>query len=61
MKYLLKVHNKKLIWKKWHVIDMLLVGNKVNGRIWKLAFQENKARQIFRKMNISYVPVRIRG
>ena len=31
-----------------------IVGNKVKGRISKRVFQENKARQIFRKMNISY-------
>ena len=41
------------------------VGNKANGRILKRRLQENKARQIFRKSNISYplthVRVRIRG
>ena len=26
-----------------------MVGNKVKGRTWKRVFQENKARQIFRK------------
>ena len=33
------------------------------GRISKLVFQENKARQIFRKTNISYplIRTRIRG
>ena len=30
------------------------VGNKTKGRISKRLFQENKARQIFRKRNISY-------
>ena len=30
------------------------VGNKTKGRISKRVFQENKARQIFRKTNISY-------
>ena len=30
------------------------VGNKAKGRISKRVFQENKARQIFRKTNISY-------
>ena len=30
------------------------VGNKTKGQIWKQVFQENKARHIFRKMNISY-------
>ena len=34
------------------------IGNTVKGRISKLAFQENKARQIFRKMNISYPLIR---
>ena len=34
--------------------------NKVKGRISKLVFQENKARQIFRKTNISYPLVRKR-
>ena len=29
------------------------VGNKAKGRILKRVFQENKARQIFRKTNIS--------
>ena len=30
------------------------VGNKAKGRISKRVFQDNKARQIFRKTNISY-------
>ena len=30
------------------------VGNKTKGRISKRMLQENKARQVFRKMNISY-------
>ena len=30
----------------------VFVGNKAKGRISKLVFQENKARQIFRKTNI---------
>ena len=43
-----------------------IVGNKAKGHISKRRWQENKARQIFRKMNISYpwyahVCVRIRG
>ena len=33
---------------------MQLVGNKAKARISKRMFQENKARQIFRKTNISY-------
>ena len=32
-----------------------IVGNKAKGRISKRVFQENKARQIFRKTNISCV------
>ena len=34
------------------------VGNKAKGRISKRVFQDNKARQIFRKTNISYPLVR---
>ena len=49
--------------------NMYDVGNKAKWRISKRVFQENKARQIFRKTNISYplictrahVRVRIRG
>ena len=42
------------------------VGNKAKGRISKRVFREHKARQIFRKMNISnpliaHIRVRIRG
>ena len=36
------------------------VGNKAKGRILKRVFQENKARQIFRKTNISYPLIRTR-
>ena len=43
---------------------MLLIdyfdGNKAKGRISKQVFQENKARQIFRKTNISYPLIRTR-
>ena len=35
-----------------------LFGNKAKGRISKRVFQENKARQIFRKTNISYSLIR---
>ena len=35
-----------------------IVGNKAKGRISKRVFQENKARQIFRKTNISYPLIR---
>ena len=37
-----------------------IVGNKAKGRISKWVFQENKARQIFRKTNISNPLIRIR-
>ena len=36
------------------------VGNKAKGRISKQMLQENKARQIFRKTNISYPLIRTR-
>ena len=36
------------------------VGNKAKGRISNQVFQENKARQIFRKTNISYHLIRTR-
>ena len=36
------------------------VGNKAKGRISKRVFQENEARQIFRKENISYLLIRTR-
>ena len=35
-----------------------VVGNKAKGQISKLVFQENKAHQIFRKINISYPLIR---
>ena len=35
------------------------VGNKAKRRISKRVFQENKARQIFGKMNISYPLIRM--
>ena len=38
-----------------------LVDNKTKGRISKRVFQENKARQIFRKANICYSVIRIGG
>ena len=37
---------------------MHIVGNKAKGRISKRVFPENKARQIFRKKNISYPLIR---
>ena len=36
------------------VFIFLIVSNKAKGRISKLVLQENKARQIFQKRNISY-------
>ena len=41
--------------------NMYGVGNKAKWRISKRVFQENKARQIFRKTNISYPLIRIRA
>ena len=41
----------------WHYF----VGNKAKGRISKRVFQENKARQIFQKTNISYPLICTRG
>ena len=38
--------------------NVKLVSNKAKGRISKRVFQENKARQIFRKTNISYPLIR---
>ena len=37
-----------------------LLGNKAKGRISKRFLQENKARQIFQKTNISYSLIRTR-
>ena len=48
---------------EFHVITFelsLFADNKAKGRISKRVFQENKARQIFRKMNISYPLIRTR-
>ena len=43
----------------WFVVHYIF-GNKVERRIWKRVFQENKAHQIFRKTNISYSLIRTR-
>ena len=43
-----------------YMISWLFVGNVPKGRISKRVFQEDKTRQIFRKMNISYPLIRIR-
>ena len=40
--------------------DLHIVGNKAKEWISKRVFQENKARQIFRKTNISYPLIRTR-
>ena len=42
------------------LISLVVVGNKAKGRISKRVFQENKARQIFRKTNIFYPQIRTR-
>ena len=42
------------------MISWLFVGNVPKGRISKRVFQEDKTRQILRKMNISYPLIRIR-
>ena len=39
---------------------LLIVSNKAKGRILKRVLQENKARQIFRKTNISFPLIRTR-
>ena len=39
-------------------ITAKVVGNKAKGRLLRRVFQENKARQIFRKTNISYPMIR---
>ena len=50
----LHLHTKD-IWRSLKPNDYLeqSMGNKAKGRISKRVFQQNKARQIFRKMNIS--------
>ena len=40
-------------------LEHLVVGNKANGDISKRVMQENKARQVFRKTNISYPVIRM--
>ena len=44
-----------------HTSIVCIVGNKPKGRISKRVFQENKASQIFRKTNVSYPLIRIKG
>ena len=43
-----------------HSILVHVFRNKAKGRISKRVFQENKARQVFRKTNISYPLIRTR-
>ena len=45
---------KRKLWKKSSSGKRYCVGNEAKGRISKWVLQENKARQIFRKSNISY-------
>ena len=47
-------------WFFWKKIHIKFVGNKANRWISKRLLQENKARQIFRKTNISYPFIRTR-
>ena len=42
------------------LFSLEFVGNKAKGRISERVFQENKARQIFRKTNISFLLIRTR-
>ena len=51
---------KKLVNYALYHNSLDFVGNKAKGRVWKRVFKENKARQIFRKMNISYPLTSIR-
>ena len=51
--------NKQEVMPKTKLVLPVLVGNKAKGRISKRVFQE-KARQIFRKRNISYPQIRTR-
>ena len=46
--------------KKQRYIEARIVSNKAKKRISKRVFQENKARQIFRKTNVSYLLIRTR-
>ena len=40
----------------WHILRSKFVSNKAKGRVSKRVLQENQARQIFCKTNISYPP-----
>ena len=37
------------------LLSRYIVGNKAKGRMSKRVFQENEARQVFQKTNISYL------
>ena len=50
----------KLVFSLFFFILTDIVGNKTKRRISKRVLQENKARQIFQKMNISYPLIRTR-
>ena len=52
--------SNRLKWKYISNSDGPIVDNKAKGQIAKRVFQKNKARQIFRKANISYPLIRTR-
>ena len=45
----------------WIFVSHEFVNDKAKGRISKRVLQENKARQILRKTNISYTLIRLRA
>ena len=58
------ISDKLISTKLFRLNEMLrlqIVGNKAKEWIWERVFQENKARQIFRKTNISYPLIRTRS
>ena len=54
-KSVIKLNHDKLLYAK---ANSQIVGNKAKERNSKPVFQENKARQIFQKTNISYPLIR---
>ena len=59
LKYKIYYVNKNYFYAFKRSIAMLqIVGSKAKGRISKRVLQENKARQIFQKTNISYPLIR---
>ena len=58
--YSRKINSNALQDDKLLMLMINLVVNKAEGRISKWVFQENKARRIFRKTNISYPLIRTR-